>query len=257
MKHILALLALLSGLSTFASDLDTIRVSTLTTSHIRFSSELKYVDVSSRSVAVKIPDGGKDILAVKARESFEHSATVSCLEANGNMHTFIILYDADATPGVFDTRLKESGTSAQSGATDDNTFERIASKKKSIYHIGARDYGIEVYCDNIFVQNDITYIVLELRNGSAVTYERSEPRFAVESKKKTKRGLVYEKQVFPKYSWGPTKTAPQERSKIVYAFDKISLLKGQVLRCYIYEEGGSRGFTATFCAEDINKAQRL
>ena len=39
-------------------------------------------------------------------------------------------------------------------------------------------------------------MVLNIENKSATTYSLSEPRFSIESKKRTKRGLVYEKQIF-------------------------------------------------------------
>jgi len=65
---------------------------------------------------------------------------------------------------------------------------------------------------------------------SAVSYAMSSPRFVIESKRKTKRGLVYEKQIFPKHCYGEGVTAPEKESRIVYSFDKMTLAKGQVLR---------------------------
>ena len=41
--------------------------------------------------------------------------------------------------------------------------------------------------------NKQTYFVLSLKNMSAVSYAMSSPRFVIESKRKTKRRLVYEK----------------------------------------------------------------
>ncbi len=55
--------------------------------HLRFASELKYVNLGSRNIVAKIVDGSKDFVAVKAREAFGECTSMSCLEASGAMHT--------------------------------------------------------------------------------------------------------------------------------------------------------------------------
>ena len=54
-----------------ASTIDTVYISTMSTTHIRFSSELKYVDLSNKVLSARIVEGSKDIVAVKAKEAFE------------------------------------------------------------------------------------------------------------------------------------------------------------------------------------------
>ena len=73
-----------------ASTIDTVYISTMSTTHIRFSSELKYVDLSNKVMSARIVEGSKDIVAVKAKEVFEFTTTMSCLEADGRFHTFIV-----------------------------------------------------------------------------------------------------------------------------------------------------------------------
>jgi len=58
-----------AGVQAFAQ-VDTIYLSNLNTTHIRFSSEIKYVDISSKVIAARIVDGSKDILALKAVSIF-------------------------------------------------------------------------------------------------------------------------------------------------------------------------------------------
>ena len=79
----------------------------------------------------------------------------------------------------------------------------------------------------------------------------STPRYVVESKRKTKRGLVYEKQLFPKRSSGECIVAPETVSRLVFSFDKVTLVKGQVFRIYLYEEGGPRNFELSFGVRDL------
>ena len=90
-----------------------------------------------------------------------------------------------------------------------------------------------------------------------VSYELSAPRFAVESKRRTKRGLQYEKAIFPKQSYGLGVVQPDGVGKLVFTFDKIALTRGQVFRVYFYEKGGARNFVLTLSAGDVNGARRL
>lgn len=104
--------------------------------------------------------------------------------------------------------------------------------KQELYHIGTRGYGVDILCENIFVKDDVLFLLISLKNGSAVSYSVSSPRFAVESKRRTRRGLQYEKAVFPRQSYGLGTVSPSSEGRMVFTFDKLALLRGQVLRVY-------------------------
>ncbi len=251
-----------------ASSIDTVYISTMSTTHIRFSSELKYVDLSNKVLSARIVEGSKDIVAVKAKEAFEFTTTMSCLEADGGLHTFIVAYDA--SPDVLIVDMRRS--SVRPGMTDmikpreinmiepetldlsrwtPDVAEVLDSLEREIYHVGDVAYGIKVLCENVIIQDDVTYIVLSVENGSAVSYSMSSPRFVIESKRKTKRGLVYEKQLFPKRSSGECIVVPGTVSRFVFSFDKVTLVKGLVFRVYLYEDGGPRNFVLSFGVRDV------
>lgn len=244
-----------------ASSIDTVYISTMSTTHIRFSSELKYVDLSNKVLSARIVEGSKDIVAVKAKEAFEFTTTMSCLEADGRLHTFIVAYDENpevlivdmrrfsVRPGMTDMTDMTDMTKPEildlSGWTPD-VAEVLDSLEREIYHIGDVAYDIKVLCENVIIKDDVTYIVLSIENSSAVSYSMSSPRFVIESKRKTKRGLVYEKQLFPKRTSGECTVAPGTMSRLVFSFDKVTLVKGQVFRIYLYEDDGPRNFVLSF-----------
>ena len=257
---------------------DTLFISASQVVHLRFASELKYVNLGSRDIVAKIVDGSKDFVAVKAREPFGHTTSISCLEANGQMHTFLVAYREHPSRLDIDTRGAQTGTarSAHNGTAGSSevrppsasadtatfflsaqSFETIASMPKELYHIGTRDYGIELFCDNLLIKDDVLFVVFSLKNSSTVSYELSDPRFAIESKRRTKRGLLYEKAIFPRNSYGLGVTAPDSTSRPIFTFDKVTLTRGQVLRVYFYERGGARNFCITLTPKDISKANRL
>lgn len=244
-----------------ASSVDTVYISTMSTTHIRFSSELKYVDLSNNVLSARIVEGSKDIVAVKAKEAFEFTTTMSCLEADGRLHTFIVAYDERPKALIVDMRrsLVRPGMTdmTKPRVTDlvqENLDEKVGildSLEREIYHIGDVAYDIKVLCENVIIKDDVTYIVLSVENGSAVSYSMSSPRFVIESKRKTKRELVYEKQLFPKQTLGESVTAPGTVSRMVFSFDKVTLVKGQVFRIYLYEDGGPRNFVLSFGVRDM------
>ena len=73
---------------------DTLKISTAYTTHIIFSTDITYADLSNnRIVAAKIVEHNRNILAVKAKCPFEETTSISALEANGTMHTYIVGYE--------------------------------------------------------------------------------------------------------------------------------------------------------------------
>lgn len=244
-----------------ASTIDTVYISTMSTTHIRFSSELKYVDLSNKVLSARIVEGSNDIVAVKAKEAFNFTTTMSCLEADGRLHTFIVAYDERPEVLIVDMRRSpvKPGMTNQIkpemanmvGWIPDENVGAIDTLEREIFHIGDVAYDIKVLCENVVIKDDVTNIVLSIENGSAVSYSISSPRFVIENKRKTKRGLVYEKQLFPKRTSGECVVAPGTVSRLVFSFDKVTLVKGQVFRIYLYEDGGPRNFVLSFGVRDV------
>ena len=261
-KTVLLLALLLASLRAFAAT-DTLFISTSQTVHLRFASELKYVNLGDRVLVAKIVDGSKDFVAVKAREAFDFCTSMSCLESNGSMHTFLVAYREHPQRLEVDTRLSLSAPAAVTAPQDSAFFSspssltEIASMKKELYHIGTSGYGIQVLCENIFYKDDVLFLLISVKNSSAVSYELASPRFAVESARKTRRGLQYEKAVFPRASYGLGAVAPDTEGRLVFTFDKITLVRGQVFRVYFYEKGGARNLVMTLNGKDVNGAKRL
>ncbi len=128
---------------------------------------------------------------------------------------------------------------------------------QELYHIGTSGYGLQILCENIFYKDDVLFLLVSVKNSSAVSYELATPRFAVESARRTKRGLQYEKAVFPRASYGLGAIASDTEGRLVFTFDKIALVKGQVFRMYFYEKGGARNLVVTMNGKDVNGARRL
>lgn len=98
--------------------------------------------------------------------------------------------------------------------------------------------------------------VLSLRNRGGISYETGDATFVVECRKKGKRSVQFERNLYPLEKSGSLSAPPGDTSRIVYRFDKTNITKVQVLKVYLYETGGQRNLVLAFSYRDINKARR-
>lgn len=189
---------------------------------------------------------------------FEDLTSISALESNGMMHTFIVAYEPYPQLLVMDLRgnASERGSVSPARKADVPLLADVLHRKQALYHLGARKYGILVLCEDIVSYSDMTYITLSLRNNSSVSYNITDATFVVESKRKGRRSVVLEKTVFPKNRHGSLSAAAEGMQKIAYSFEKMTLSEDQVLKVYLYEEGGQRNLEFTIGEKDINRAKR-
>ena len=264
--RLIALFAmLLCSIGAFAQT-DTLWISTSYTTHIIFATDVTYADLSNnRIVAAKIVEQNRNILAVKARCPFDESTSISALEANGTMHTFIVRYDENPKTLIINLRspqekdikdgeLRKNVTSNRQ--SDAPTLSQMSSSDQRIFHIGAKAYDITALCENIVSYSDITYITLSIENKYGVSYDIKDATFVLESKKRSKRSVVIEKTIFPEGRHGSLNCPVGDKAKMAYSFKKITLSNDQVLKIYLYEHGGQRNLEMTINTDDINKAER-
>lgn len=254
-RFFLALILVMVPLCAFAQN-DTIYISTLSTTHLMFESDLTYVDISNKVVAAKIIDSNKSVLAIKAREAFDFRTSVSALESNGTMHTFIVCYDVSPERLILDYRSTAIAASSNRQKTSRAYPSSGSHQSRKLYHIADKGYGITFFCDDIFVDNDVSTFSLCLENKSGIRYDCSEAIFVVENRKRLKRALVYEKQQNPISVEGSLLAPSGDSSYCTLRFDKLSITHDQILKIYLYEVQGSRNFTLTLSPNDVNKARR-
>ena len=298
MKRIILILsAFLAAFSAAAQsdEMLVIEVGEHSTTHILFMSDLTYVDVSMPDcIAARVVESSKNMLALKAKTSFDFFTTVSALEANGTMHTFKVRYEkfpqkllvdtrtggGDVKGGTFNTQVRpaeeparktvsEPAGGVQAGAADSEsqarhssnfskadapTLEEVMRRRQQIYHVGDKNYGIEVYCTNIFVYSDMTYLVLNIKNSTDIGFDAGDAQFTVENINPNAKSLATDKTVWIKSSYGSLSCAPKGESKVGYTIPKLTLMKGECLKIYIYEKSGNRNLILALTDKDINFA---
>ena len=283
-------IALLAGLllSVFAFNeakaqqpIDTIEIGLLSTTHILFTSDLTYVDISMPAyIVATVVKASKNMLAIKAKEKFDFVTTVSALEANGSMHTFYVKFNAnpakllvdtrvqgEATTGAFNTQVRPEASSSSGngvsvitdqtsnfGRSNAPTLEEVLRQPRSLYHIVDKQYSTIAHVDNIYAYSDLIYIVIGIDNRTDIGYEAGEAQFTIENKREDAKSLATDKKQWIKSSFGSLSAAPKSSSTICYSIPKFTLEKNEVLKVYIYENSGTRHFVLTMTGEDINYA---
>ena len=118
MKRYLSIIFLLLAFSLVShAQKDTLFVSSKYTTHVIFSSDVTYADLSnSRSIAAKIVEQNKNMIALMAREPFDRPCSVSALESSGRIWTYIVVYREDPDQLIIDTRPEMQVAPSSGGA---------------------------------------------------------------------------------------------------------------------------------------------
>ena len=92
----------------YSDKLRTVEIGLLSTTHIIFTSDLTYVDISMPTViTAEIIPSSKNMFSIKALQEFDFTTTVSALEANGTLHTFQVKFNPYPTDLLVDTRIND------------------------------------------------------------------------------------------------------------------------------------------------------
>ena len=159
-------------------------------------------------------------------------------------------YQLQQTTGVNVTSAETSNF----GRSNAPTIEEVMRKKRSIYHVTDKSYGITAECINIYSYSDVLYVIISLSNSTDIGYDAGDAQFTVETKKVTAKTLQSDKPIWIKSSYGKLACAPNSMTKIGYTSPKLTLQKNEVMKVYIYEKDGTRNLFLTLDDKDVNYA---
>lgn len=279
-RLILTLLAALVSISAF-SQADTLYLSDIYTTHIRYSTEIVYVDIASTDLVVaKQVEQNKNILAIRARVPFPGCSSFTVIEANEAIHTYIVCYRKSPKDLVIEAGRKNASLPPVSASETSSNYNTMASVEKAIangglnipegrgfslstalaepkalYHLSDKAYDITVSCDNIIIYKDQIFFVVSLQNKSGMAYNCPDAVFVIEPKVRNSKHLSDDKQIYHRNSSGNLSCAPGKTSKVAYSFDVFTILKDQNLKIYLNEIGGQRELCVTLDYKDVNKAR--
>lgn len=164
-------------------------------------------------------------------------------------------------PSLSVSSKNEVATTARAVAP---TVKSVLEEKQGVFHVADSQFGVKATCLNVLVYSDVVYLVLQLENGSGISYQTGIPTFMLESARRNggrtgkSRTVAGDGGIFiPKSTAGTLSASPGQTSRLSLCFDKLTLAKGQVFNIYINETGGQRNLVMSLSARDINRARSL
>jgi hypothetical protein len=124
--RLIAASLLLSALAagTASAQQDTLQVSSRYTSHVIFSTDVTYADMSnSQVITAKVVEQNKNMIAVRARSVFSEPCSISALESNGRMWTFIVVYKDSPDELIVDTREQRRRQQQQADPAPSSSYQ--------------------------------------------------------------------------------------------------------------------------------------
>ena len=292
--RILTVVAALFATGFWARSQETIEIGLLTTTHIIFTSDLTYVDISSKDqIVAKVVEASKNMLAIKARQEFAFRTTVSALEANGTMHTFYVTFNPNPSILLYDTRVggqsgaqvvnaqirpdaQQAGAAAQGGGQpaavqpasgvtvstpQTSNFGRAnAPTLEEVMRKGREIYHITDKSYKLEANVVNIYAYSDLTYIVIEVVNNSDIGYEAGDaqftveSRRSAKQLTTDKSVWPKSSYGTLSCAPNSKTLVGYTVPKLTLQKNEMLKIYIYEKDGTRNLFLTLSDKDVNYA---
>lgn len=245
------------------------------TVHILFPSSIRYVDLGSSDIIAGVVEGAKSVLRVKSSvKGFDGETNFSVITDNGNFYSFNAVYAENPSRlniqmqelvmGSRPSELSATDTAIRMEELGDQSPQFINRVMSGIYErnasdiriIGGKRYGFQVWLKGIYIQNNLMFFHIAMRNISKIPYDVGNIRFRITDKKLSKRTAVQETFVEPAREYmRPLSIASESIARCVFAFNKIIIPDDKVLIVEVFEKNGARHQSFSIENKDLISAR--
>jgi conjugative transposon TraN protein len=236
------------------------------TTNLIFPFSIVNVDRGSKDILVQKVTVAENILQVKADKPNFLETNLSVITADGNLYSFTvdyfneplqlnIVFEKDTL--TYKRNQQTIFSSNYGNAAELNTIARnVFNFRRTIYGIKDKHESMLLSLNGIYVNNDIFYFQLLLKNKSQVSYNINVIRFFIRDKKKSKRTAVQEMEIRPLYVYGNDTTVEGTSSQLcVIALPKFTLSADKYLLVRVLEKNGGRELNIRVKNRHILQAQ--
>ena len=132
------------------------------------------------------------------------------------------------------------------------------SNRRTVRHIGARQFGLEFLLRGLYVHNNLLYFHLSVKNETYLPYPIDMITFKVVDKKVVKRTAIQERVLQPLRAYNqPMRVRGNGSERMVFAFEGFSLPDDKQLEVTIHERNGGRTLSFRVQNEDLLRARRI
>lgn len=246
------------------------------TTHLIFSSPIRYVDLGSNNLIAGKAEQAENVLRVKASvERFETETNLTVICEDGVFYTFNVKY-ADE-PEKLNIEINDfllEDNRFVSPNKQSILFKELANESpmlvnlimKTIYrnnktkirHIGSKKLGIQFLLKGLYAHNGLLYFHTELKNRTEIPFEVDFMTFKIVDKKMLKKTAIQEKQIQPVRMYHPIAFIKgNEKERSVFCLEKITLPDDKKLVISVFEKNGGRHQSFEVKINDIIDAENI
>ncbi|WP_367867110.1 conjugative transposon protein TraN [Pedobacter sp. WC2423] len=219
----------------------------------------------STAISVQQFKGVDNILLLKANKKDFPLTNVSVVTTDGQFYSFVIGYSNElivinhkyqVTSGR--PIITFSGENSLNEASVQKNSEKVSISKGESIKIKERKYGLQFGLDGIFVQGNLMYYKLHIKNTTNVQYDIDQLRFFVRDEKRSKRTAIQEQEMMPLYINNSNKTIQgNSEQDYVYVIKKLTIPEKKYLTIQLVEKGGGRHLELNVSNKKIIQAKSL
>ncbi|WP_367867010.1 conjugative transposon protein TraN [Pedobacter sp. WC2423] len=218
----------------------------------------------STAITVQQFKGVDNILLLKANKKDFPLTNVSVVTTDGQFYSFVIGYSNELSVINHKYQVKEkplvtfSEENSLNEASVQKNSEKVSMSKSESIRIKERKYGLQFGLDGIFVNGNLMYYKLHIKNRTNVQYDIDQLRFFVRDEKKSKRTAIQEQEMMPLYINNSNKTIKgNAEQNYVYVIKKLTIPDKKYLTIQLMEKGGGRHLELNIANNKIIQAKSL
>lgn len=235
------------------------------TTNLIFPFAIKSVDRGNRDVLVQKAKGVENILLVKAGKENFLETNLSIITADGKLYSFLLRYTSNpsllnisfAKDTLTENWARLSGTENNEVQTE-QVSERLSKEKLILHGIKDKAYDMRLRLNRLYIENNVFYFQVELRNFSNIPYDIDMFRFFIKDEKKASRTASQDIELTPLYIYGDTSSVKEHGTNIlVFALPKFTIPNKKYLLIQLMEKSGGRHLHLVVHNRTIVKARRV
>ena len=220
------------------------------TTHLIFPYAIRSVDRGSSSILVQQAEPVENILWVKAGVQDFPETSLTVITADGSLFSFTVSYAEH--PAALNLQLDgaargEPAPVAQLAWGEGNPAAleqqalRVVAAQGKVPARKTRSGRMQLRLDGVYIQGDVLYLRLGVRNRSHIGYDAEALRFYVRERKTGRRTASQVLEVAPLHVHGAWETVRgQAEQVLVVALPKMTLPRQQYLAVELVERRGGR-----------------
>ncbi|HEX5152871.1 MAG TPA: conjugative transposon protein TraN [Parafilimonas sp.] len=222
------------------------------TTNLIFPIAVQSVDRGSKDILVQQPQGTQNIVQVKADKPGFMQTNLSVITVDGSLYTFNVDYALQ--PSQLNIVVK-AGIAVTNDSISQQLIKLTSGKNEAMFNavagkIDARKikHGkriskdqIQLRVGGIYINNDVIYLRLQLKNNSKISYDIDNIRFHIKDRQKSKRTATQELELTPVYTFNSFDKLPADSSaSCIIALPKFTLTDTKYLSVDVLEKNSSR-----------------